>query len=767
MKTQTAISDIYGILNSQKGAGGQPQLVSATRALSLVEYTLTATQTQSRSAIPTTERPSTSSTSGELPPQPPRIFCGRDELIERIVGLTQRLTPIALLGAGGIGKTSIILTVLHDSRVKQQFSDNRWFIRCDEFPASLTNFLRRLSQVIGAGIENPEDLTPLRRYLSSKEMVIVLDNAESILDPLGSSAQEIYTVANELTRFSNVCLCITSRISTIPPDCEILEIPTLSMEAARETFYRIYKCSKQPDSINEILGQLDFHPLSINLLATVAQYNKWDTERLTREWERQRTAVLRAQHSGSLATTIELSLSSPMFRELGPDARELLGVVAFFPQGINERNADWLFPTISDGSDIFDKFCILSLTYRTNGFITMLAPLRDHLRPKDPTSSLLLGVTKERYFSQFSACIDPGGPGFEESRWITSEDVNVEHLLDVFTSVDGGQNNVWDVCAVFMNHLYWHKPRLVTLGPKIEALPDDHPFKPQCLRCLSSLFDRVGNWAERKRILAYALELWREQGNGYWVTITLTDLASVNQLMGLSKEGIQQAKEASEIFEQLDDAVGQAGCLISLALSLHRDEQLDAAGEAASHVIDLFPEKGGFRVCEAHRILGIIYREKGDREKAIHHFELDLRIASSLNFHQELFWAHFFLADLFSKEGRFNDAHAHVEQAKPHAADDTYLLARAFRLQARLWNKQYMFEEAGSEALRALNAFEKLGATGDAEDTRKLLEEIDLHALSLGLTLSDKPANDGELIGPTLLVVCINSSCSGGITESE
>ena len=41
VKTQTAISDIYGILNSQQGAGGQPQSVSATHILSLAEFTLT------------------------------------------------------------------------------------------------------------------------------------------------------------------------------------------------------------------------------------------------------------------------------------------------------------------------------------------------------------------------------------------------------------------------------------------------------------------------------------------------------------------------------------------------------------------------------------------------------------------------------------------------------------------------------------------------------------------------------------------------------
>jgi tetratricopeptide (TPR) repeat protein len=590
-------------------------------------------------------------------------------------------------------------------------------------------------------------------------MVIVLDNAESILDPRGTDAQEIYAAVEELSQFSKICLCITSRITTLPSDCETLDIPTLSIEAARDAFYQIHRNGERSDLVSNILERLDFHPLSITLLATVARHNKWTVDRLTREWEMRRTGLLRTHHNKSLAATIELSLASPTFQELGPDARDLLGVVAFFPQGIDEDNLEWLFPTISNGGDIFNKFCVLSLTYRSGGFVTMLAPLRDYLCPEDPISSPLLHTTKECYFRRLSVHVDPGKPGYEEARWIASEDVNVEHLLDVFTSIDANSNDTWDVCANFMRHLYWHKRRLVMLGPKLEGLPDNHPSKPECLFQLSRLFDVVGNLSEYKRLLLHTLKLWRDREDDFEVAQTLKFLAGVNQQLDLFEEGIRQVKEASEIYERHNDMTGQAACLQKLASLLCDDDQLDAAEEAASRSIDLLPDTEQFKICQGHRTLGSIYQSKGETEKAIDHFETALGIADSSNWNSEQFSIHCSLAVLFRDQDRFDEAHAHIELAKSHADNDAYNLGCAMELQAMLWYEQGRVEEARSEALCAVGVYDKLGAVNNVEYCRILLRDIEEETKK---SVTSGGSDFGELPKTVLLPTPVNPHPQSG-----
>jgi tetratricopeptide (TPR) repeat protein len=759
INTHTLVADIHrNALAGQAGTiGGHPSVSTGFCSSSIqTDCPLDSSQVSGYEREGFTVLYLRSAILGELPPPPPRACFGRDKLIEEIVGLAENLKPVALIGTGGIGKTSIALKILHHDRIKDRFGDNRRFIRCDRFPASSAHLLNQLSKVIGAGIKNPEDLTPLRPFLSSSKMILFLDNAESILDPAGTDAREIYTVVEELTRFDNVCLGITSRITLVPPHCKRPVIPILSMESACDIFYGIYDNGGRSDVVSRLVRRLDFHALSITLLATVATHNMWDYDRLAKEWESQRAQVLRTDLSGSLAATIELSLASQTFRKLvpphsptfpktaasstlheptpsstlhkpAPSARELLGVVAFFPQGLNDNNLDWLFPTIPDITHVLDKFCTLSLTYRSNGFTTMLAPIRDYLVPRDPKSSPLLCATKDRYSDRLSVDINPDWPGYEEGRWIVSEDANVEYLLDIFTSTDLTTGNVLDTCYHFVEHLYWYKPRQTILRPKIEALSDDHPSKSKCLFKLSWLSSAIGYYTEQKRLLNHGLKLDRQRGDRFQAAEALRNLSEANRSLGLPKEGIRDARESLEIYKQLGHTIGQAMALYELAWSLLDDRQLDDAENDALCSINLAHQYGGYKflICKTHRVLGNVYRSKGERKKAIHHFEKAQEIAFPSHWRGQLYRIHHCLAELFLDEDEFDDANVHIEQAKLYAVYDVYSVGRVTRLQAEVWYQQGRLEEATSEALRALQILENLGSTKDAVACRELLRKIE------------------------------------------
>ena len=130
--------------------------------------------------------------------------------------------------------------------------------------------------------------------------------------------------------------------------------------------------------------------------------------------------------------------------------------------------------------------------------------------------------------------------------------------------------------------------------------------------------------AERKRLLAHALQLRKQEGDDYQVGLALADLSYTNQHIELIKEGMQQAGGASKIFGKLYRTAGRAETSTDLAWLL-RDGQLDAAEEVASRAIELLPPDGEqLRARRCHRVLGYIFDSKGETEKAIHRFEIAL-----------------------------------------------------------------------------------------------------------------------------------------------
>ena len=180
-----------------------------------------------------------------------------------------------------------------------------------------------------------------------------------------------------------------------------------------------------------------------------------------------------------------------------------------------------------------------------------------------------------------------------------------------------------------------------------------------------------------------------------------------------------------EIWERRGDTVGQAKCLDSLARAFHGDNQLDAAEDTVLRNINLLQGKDQeLDLCRCHLTLGRTYRSKGEKGKAIRHFETALSIATPFNWQSELFSTHFEMTKLFRDGREFDDANTHIGQAKSHAANNPYLLGRGMEMQAWIWFPQCRLEDAISEAMGALETYERLGAAKDAGRCRELLQTI-------------------------------------------
>ena len=116
------------------------------------------------------------------------------------------------------------------------------------------------------------------------------------------------------------------------------------------------------------------------------------------------------------------------------------------------------------------------------------------------------------------------------------------------------------------------------------------------------------------------------------------------------------------------------------------------------------------------------------------------------------------LARMSRDQGRFDNAHAHIERAKLYMANNTYDLGHAMKLQGQVWFEQGKLQEAKSEALCAIGVFEKLGAAGDLDDCRKLLRDAEEKMEKLIVT-SDLGFN-GEHLETVLLSTPANSPSS-------
>lgn len=154
-------------------------------------------------------------------PAPLTSFVGREREIaeiQRLLGTTRLLT---LTGAGGVGKTRLALQV--GAALQETFSDGVWLIELAAL-ADPTLVPHAVTQALGlASTSARPAVTMLIDYLCDKQLLLILDNCEHLLDACAPLAESLLREAPQLQ------ILATSRESLGVLSATTWQVPALSL----------------------------------------------------------------------------------------------------------------------------------------------------------------------------------------------------------------------------------------------------------------------------------------------------------------------------------------------------------------------------------------------------------------------------------------------------------------------------------------------------------------------------------------------------------
>jgi predicted ATPase/class 3 adenylate cyclase len=197
-------------------------------------------------------------------------FVGREREVAEVLGMLETSRLTTLTGVGGVGKTRLALQVAADGI--DRFPDGVWFVELAPV-ADTALILREIARVVGVREEAARPLMEvLLEHLDNKELLVVLDNCEHVID-------EAAKIADDLLRsLPGLTILATSREGLGIGGERLWRVPSLAgadMAADIELFEeraRLVRPDFTVDDANrevvrKICGRLDGIPLAIELAA--------------------------------------------------------------------------------------------------------------------------------------------------------------------------------------------------------------------------------------------------------------------------------------------------------------------------------------------------------------------------------------------------------------------------------------------------------------------------------------------------------------------
>jgi len=610
-------------------------------------------------------------------------FVGRDREVKEIRDLLRQTRFVTLTGPGGTGKTRLSLEVA--SRALLDFRDGAFFV-----PLAPVVDPGLVATTVAARLELREQgggsvADDLKEHLRDKELLLVLDNFEQVLDA-ASFVSELLQVAPK------VKILVTSRSvlrvngeneypvppMAVPDPDSLPPLEALSHYDAVDLFCKraaaavpgFELTADNAPAIAAICRALEGLPLALELCAARVKLlaPKEILKRLEHSLEfltggsrdlPQRQQTLR----DAIAWSYEL---------LDEAQRKLLQRLAVFVGGWDYDSAEAVCnPGGELGRDIFELLGELadnSLIRRFESDLgesrfRMLVVIREFALAELEGSEL--DALRDRHLDYFSDLIERAEPEMTvKEDWPDRLELELDNLRAAL-------QYCLDTGAVETGFLmgggswrFWHLRGHVAEGRSWLRRLLDHPDGPartparaKALMGCGSLDYWAGDYGSTTTSYEQGLEIYRELGDEAGVADALFNLGYAAAVMRDWVTAAKRQSEARSIRERLGDRAGQAWAAVAEAVATVQMGDLEPSEELARHAERTFIELGDwYGESFANYVLFLAAREKGDIEGAVarsrRQFEMshdhgDLSgIASGLDLY----------ADLLTKRGHHENA---------------------------------------------------------------------------------------------------------------
>jgi predicted ATPase len=589
-------------------------------------------------------------------------FIGREHEMVEAKQLLANTRLLTLTGPGGTGKTRLALHLAADLVAVKQFANGAWLVELAPL-ADPTLVTQTVASTLSVR-EQPKRtiLDALTDYVRAKNMLLILDNCEHLIQPCAQLADILLRAAPRLKILatSREALSITGetayRVPSLPlPDLQQLhdldmleqnDCVHLFIDRAMAAYPRFRLKEKNAPAIADICRRLDGIPLAIELAS--ARIKVFPPEEIAARLD-DRFRLL----TGGSRTALErhqtlLALIDWSHNLLSEAERILLRRLAVFAggwsfeaaqavcgEGIDEDVLDLL-------THLVDKSLVAVEEEREEARYRLPETIRQYARDKLYESGEAEQTRDHHldFFLQFAETAEPKLRSAEQLEWLNRLETEHDNLRtalawslessksDLALQLAGALYYFWVLRGNFSEMYKWLNDALTFAErEQRERAASDEKYIPtrtetahRAKALYGATLSHIGDMDVKKAraLVEESLHLWRELGDEWWMAVAL-ELAALLMSLGPDvKMALAYLEEGVSLARELKDPYPLAVCLIRFGDALKPQGKAAAARPFLEEGVALARRIGDKGVLsEGLRELGSLYYIEGDLTAAV------------------------------------------------------------------------------------------------------------------------------------------------------